>query len=147
VRIFKNIGKVLAGTLLFAVLAASLASAGTPVIIVHKDNPISSISKSDIARIFLGKKKSWESGSRITPGLMKSSNDTMKVFMKDYCNKSPKRFNAHWMRHVFSGSGQRPEEFSSSIQAIQYISTNRNGIAVIDSSKLPRGVKRLKITE
>lgn len=115
------------------------------VIMVHKSNPLSSISKEELSNIFLGKIVLWESGNRIAAGMLSTDNVQVKAFLRRICNKSVKRFNAHWMKYIFSGSGIRPQEFSSSINAFYFVGTNKNSIAIVDSSKKSNNVKFLKI--
>ena len=114
-------------------------------IIVHKSNPLSSISKEELSNIFLGKKVLWESGSRIVAGMISTDNDQIKGFLKRICNKSVKRFNAHWMKFIFSGSGIRPQEFSSSMNASYFVGSHKNSIAIVDAPIKSNNVKILKI--
>lgn len=114
-------------------------------IIVHKSNSLSSISKEELSNIFLGKKVLWESGNRIVAGMISTDNDQIKVFLKHICNKSVKRFNAHWMKFIFSGSGIRPQEFSSSMNASYFVGSNKNSIAIVDAPIKSNNVKILKV--
>ena len=117
------------------------------IIIVHKSNPLSVIKKEDLSNIFLGKQVLWDSGGRIMAGMLSTDSPEVKAFLKSVCNKSVKRFNAHWMKFIFSGLGVKPQEFTNSRRAIFFISGNKNAIAIIDKSKLSGNVKRIKIVD
>lgn len=134
----------LAAALLFFTAATW---AGEPVVIVNKNNIISSIDKKELATIFLGRKILWESGERIQPGLLATDNPAIKTFLEDICYKTPRRFNAHWMKRIFSGSGVRPIQFSSTNTAVQFVLSNPEAIVVIDESYLSDKVKRLEIVD
>lgn len=147
----------LAKTILISIIAtlamlttaqASNANASKDiVIIVHKSNPLTSISKKELANIFLGKMVLWDSGKRISAGMLPTDNLHIKDFLKQVCNKSVKRFNAHWMKFIFSGSGVRPKIFTSSINASYFVGSNKNAIAAVDELKLNSNIKLLKIVE
>lgn len=114
-------------------------------VIVHKSNPLSSITKDELSNIFLGKRVLWESGGRIVTAMLSTDNDQIRTFLKRICNKSVMRFNAHWMKFIFSGSGIRPQEFSSSMNASYFVGINKTSIAIVDVPIKSNNVKILTI--
>lgn len=115
------------------------------VIIVHKSNSLTSISEKELANIFLGKMTLWESGKRIKVGMLSTDEPQVKSFLKQVCHKSVKRFNAHWMKVIFSGSGIRPKTFTSSVNAAHFVGRNKNSIVVADKAKIKGNIKFLKV--
>ncbi len=145
--------KILRDTIFWLVLIIALlllptaAWAGEPIVLVNQSNSISSINKDELATIFLGRKTLWEDGKRIEPGLLATDNPTIKTFLKDICRKTPRRFNAHWMKHIFAGSGVRPAKFSSTNSAVQYVLSHPEAIVVVDEFHMLANVKRLKVID
>lgn len=127
------------------VLLANTAFAVEPIVIVHQDNPLTSINLDDLAKIYLGKKNFWQNGSRIQPGLLTTDNAVIVEFLEKVCHKSPRRYNVHWMKRVFSGSGKRPDKLSSTHQARRFVASKLGAIAVVDSFVETKGVRQLAI--
>lgn len=121
--------------------------AGEPIVIVNQNNSISSINKDELAQIFLGRKTLWEDGKRIEPGLLATNNSTIRIFLKEVCKKTPRRFNAHWMKRIFAGSGVRPATFSSVNSAVQYVLSHPEAIVVVDEFNMLSNVKRLEVID
>ena len=127
------------------VLSTNIVFAIEPVVIVNQDNPLTSISLDDLAKIYLGKTNFWQNGSRIQPGLLSTDNVAIVDFLLKVCRKSPRRYNVHWMKRVFSGSGKRPEKLSSASQARRFVASKLGAIAVVDSFDKTKGVRQLVI--
>ena len=121
-------------TLIVAVSTLSGAAAQDTVkIIVNPDVEVSSMSQAELARIYLGKKTLWDSGSRITPSLLNEKSPLTKEFLEENVRKTVRQYRAYWKRHLFSGKGTAPKTFSSSRQVANYVAENPGGIGVVDA--------------
>lgn len=120
-------------------------AAAEVVVVVHKSNSLSSISENELSSIFLGNKALWKNNERIDIGMLTTKSEDVEEFLREICHKSIKRYNAHWMKHVFSGSGTSPQQFRNSNAAMYFVDSNKNAIAVIDKSKVQGNVKIITV--
>lgn len=130
-----------------ALMSTASTRADNHAVIVNRSNSITSIDKEFLASIYLGRTILWENGERIKPGMIAVDSPSIKSFLKAVCSSTTRRFNAHWMKQIFSGSGIRPLDFSSSENAIRYIVSHPNAIAIVDGSSNLDKVKHLKIID
>lgn len=102
-------------------------------IIVNPDVDVSTLSQAEIARIYLGKKTFWDSGSRITPSLLNEQSPLTEAFLEESVRKTVRQYRAYWKRHLFSGKGTAPKTFTSSRQVANYVAENPGAIGVVDA--------------
>jgi len=102
-------------------------------IIVNAEVDVSNLTQAELARIYLGKKTLWDSGSRITPSLLNEKSPLTKDFLEESVRKTVRQYRAYWKRHLFSGKGTAPKTFSSSSQVANYVAENPGGIGVVDA--------------
>lgn len=139
------IKKIIVSVLL--TLMTTQISAAEIIAVVHKSNPLTSISENELSNIFLGNKTLWGNDQRISVGMLSTSNENIESFISDVLHKTIKRYNSHWMKHVFSGSGIRPKQFYTNNSAMHFVTNNKDSIALIEKSKIKGNVKRLPITK
>jgi ABC-type phosphate transport system substrate-binding protein len=103
-------------------------------IIVNADVEVGNLSQAEIARIYLGKKTFWDSGSRIAPSLLNEKSPLTEAFLEESVKKTVRQYRAYWKRHLFSGKGTAPKTFSSSRQVANYVADNPGAIGIVDAS-------------
>lgn len=141
----KIVALTLAGTL--AASTTSIAAAQTNVkVIVNPDVEIANLSQAELARIYLGKKTFWDSGSRITPSLLNEKSPLTEAFLEDSVKKTVRQYRAYWKRHLFSGKGTAPRTFASSRQVANYVADNPGAIGVVDASFQDDRVKVVELS-
>ena len=142
-----RIGKV---HLIVAILTAATLSQATAQesvkIIVNPDVEVSSLSQAELARIFLGKKTFWESGSRISPSLLNEKSEFTKLFLEESVRKTVRQYRAYWKRRLFSGQGTAPKTFASSEQVANYVVENPGAIGIVDASFTDNRVNVVEIS-
>ncbi|TDI47420.1 MAG: hypothetical protein E2P02_03245 [Acidobacteria bacterium] len=137
-----RVGKVHLIAAILAVTTLSQATAQESVkIIVNTEVEVSSLSQADLARIYLGKKTFWESGSRISPSLLHEKSQLTKLFLEESVRKTVRQYRAYWKRRLFSGQGTAPKTFASSKQVANYVADNPGAIGVVDASFADNRVK------
>lgn len=110
------------------------------VIIVNKNLPETSITKTDVKRIFLGRKQKWTNESPIRPVMLKGG-PVHEKFLSDYIEKTLQAFSIFWKREIVSGTGLPPISFDSEAEVIHYVSTTNGAIGYISSDTPSTGVK------
>lgn len=139
------------------ILTAVIASTATTLsraaaqdnvkIIVNEDVDVASLSRSEVARIYLGKKTFWESGSRITPSLLNEKSPLTQAFLEESVRKTVRQYRAYWKRHLFSGKGTAPKTFASSRQVANFVADNPGAIGVVDATFQDDRVKVIELAQ
>ncbi|MGL1957117.1 MAG: phosphate ABC transporter substrate-binding protein [Colwellia sp.] len=127
---------------LFILLTSSVASAEVAVIVNIKN--LSSISDSDVPRLFLGKLKKYSTGEAVTIINLKYKEAIRNEFEKKSLKKSASQVKAYWSKLMFSGKGKPPKEFASDKEVIAFVTANVNAIAYVDAKSVDDSVKVVK---
>ena len=127
----------LATFLLFSLVVSSSASGNSYVVMSSTDSTVKeNIDIADLRDIFLGNRLFWRNGERIFPAHIPKETQKMKVFLNQVLSMSPRKFNKHWRRRLFSGKGHPPLELDSDRKTIDYVKTTNGAIGVI--GRLPK---------
>ena len=135
----------LAAVLAVMSLFFSVPSYSDIVVIVNAKNSVSSISKSDLNRIFLGKKSEFGNGQKAIPVNQYYSSDIRAKFDKQFLRKSPQQSKAYWSKQLFTGAGKPPMEMPGDLDVLQEVAKNEDMIGYVDSSALNESVKVLTV--
>ncbi|GAF01855.1 hypothetical protein [Saccharicrinis fermentans] len=135
-------------TVLF-ILAVSLmlgnVHAQSYKVIVNNINEIGSISKKELAMVFLKKKKKWENGVMIIPVDQSVRAKVRASFSQDVFNKSVAAIRSYWQRAIFSGMATAPVEKPTDKEIIAFVKNNKGAIGYVSSATSTAGVKTLVI--
>lgn len=110
------------------------------VIVVSSKSAVASLSKDQVADIYLGNVKEFPGGGQALP-LLPSSGGTRTEFFEKVLGKNEAQAKAIWSRLVFSGKGSAPRDVADSAEAIKLIAANPNCIGVIEKSAVNSSVK------
>lgn len=115
------------------------ALGGSLSIIVSKDTKIPKASKTEVSRIFLGKKNSL-GGVKLKPVDYSDENlPLVRKFRKAILKKSRTKYKVYWSSRIFTGKGVPPKSVADTQKAmIKYVIENPGTIAVIDSDNLTK---------
>ena len=123
--------------LLWAVCQPSLADV---VVIVHPSNA-NSLDNATIARIFLGKSKTFPDGAQAVPINLQEGSPASDAFNATVLGKNGSQLKAYWSQLVFTGKGAPPKQVDSEDELKKLIAANPNMIGYIDAAKLDASVK------
>jgi len=114
------------------------------ILVVNKANSTASLSKQDVKKIFLGKKTTWDDGSKIEL-LTQPDSSAHKPFVKTMVGKSPAQFEMFWKKAVFTGTGTPPMELTDAKAVKDAVSTKPGAISYIPPDKLDATVNKLEV--
>ncbi len=137
--IFKNVSSIKLVTALALCSCVSFANAGA-VVVVGASSPIGAASKSDIVKVFLGKKKALP-GSAVIPIDQDSGNSAHTDFYKNTIKKTDAQLKSYWSRLIFTGKGQAPQVVGNDGDIKSMVATNPNFIGYIEESSVDGTVK------
>jgi ABC-type phosphate transport system substrate-binding protein len=137
---FYRIGLAITG------IALSLGSAvgqADVVAVVSAHSAITSLSKSEVADIFLGKTTRFPDGKAVTPIDQAESSPLRDEFYLKFTGKSPAQLRAHWSKILFTGRGQPPPVAQSSVEIKKRIVADPDAIGYIERTMVDGSVKIL----
>ena len=109
-------------------------------VIVNSANSDNLDTKS-IKRIYLGKSKSFPSGSKVTVLSLSDDAKETEEFRQVALKKSNRQYKAYWSKLAFTGKGTPPKEFASASDIITAIKNDVNAIGFVDSSEVKGDVR------
>ncbi len=126
----------------------SSAQASGFKIIVHPDNPATSLVAKDVSNLLLKKKPRWdENGFRepATPIDLNGNSSTREEFSKAVHGRSVSKIKSYWQRQIFTGTAAPPHEAASDAEVIAFVSSNPGAIGYVSSGARLDGVKELAL--
>jgi ABC-type phosphate transport system substrate-binding protein len=144
----KKLTKILLTSLILFLISSSVysQSGNSYKIIVNKSNPVESISKKNVSKIFLKKTTIWDNGEKIFPVDLNTKSSLREKFSKDIHGKSVSAINAYWRKQIFSGNSVPPVEKSSNRDVLAYVKGKSGAIGYVSVNTVVTGVKVLEIT-
>jgi ABC-type phosphate transport system substrate-binding protein len=128
----------LAATLTLGI--ASFAWAEVAVI-VHPSAGFDSLTEDDVARLFLGKSKSFPAGAQAVPVNQNEGSAARDKFNEAICKKNASQYKAYWSQLVFTGKGTPPKDAGDDAAVRTLIAANPNMIGYVDAGAVDATVK------
>jgi len=125
---------------LIGFMALSAAAVAEPIVIVNENVAIQELSRADAAKVFLGKKKTWDNGDPIVAGTLEAGT-VHDAFIQQVVKKSNAQFATYWKKLVFTGRGQAPKSFASEADLAAFVARTPGAIGYIDAATPHPGAK------
>ena len=129
--------------IVLALCVAASATAADVVAVVSAKNPVTTLSKSQIADIFLGKANRFPDGRPASPVDQVEGLPARDAFYLKFAGKSPAQIKAHWSKIIFTGRGQPPHEVANGVEVKKHIVENPNSIGYIEQNLVDDSVRVL----
>jgi hypothetical protein len=130
---------------LLIALAAMPAMADV-VAVVSSRSAVTTLSKSQITDIFLGKTVRFPDGSPAVPIDQTEGEPVRDEFYSNFTGKSVAQVKAYWSKIIFTGRGQPPRAVANSLAMKELIIGNTAAIGYIDAKLLDDTVRMVKVT-
>lgn len=122
--------------------------AGSYQVIVNDGNPVSTLTRTEISRLFLKKTVTWKGGGEVVPIDLAEDSELRKRFSKGVLKKDVAAVKGYWQQLVFTGRGVPPVEKASEAEVMAYVAANRNAVGYVSLGiPLASGVKTIRVTE
>ena len=102
-------------------------------VVVHPTNT-TAMETSEIAKLYLGRSKSFADGTAAIPLALSESSAATPIFNEKILNKTGSQMKAYWSKLVFTGKGSPPKEVESDAEMIALISQNPSLIGYVDKA-------------
>lgn len=134
----KSILNVLFGTLFYA---SSAFCSEQLVVVVNADNPVNTLTKSEVIDIFMGKYLAYPNGDLASPIELNDDNLLKENFYQNLIGRSVASVNAYWARLKFTGRKRKASVLASEEEVIGQLNETKFAIGYIRESKLTDNLK------
>jgi ABC-type phosphate transport system substrate-binding protein len=116
-------------------------------VVVHRNNPIESITRAKLSSIYMKRTRSWGDGCEIVPVDQPASSPVRERFSRAIHGKNVAYVTRYWQRLIFSGRGVPPRQLQNDAAVLALVKNSREAIGYIDrDTPLGDGVKVLSVT-
>lgn len=122
----KALGWILLSSLTVCAARADL------VVVVSAQNPIGSLSRAELADIYLGRRQRFPDGAQVVPIDQKDSSVAYEEFYGAYLGRSLAQVTAHWSKLIFTGRGHPPRAVADAGAAAEIVAANPHAIGYIE---------------
>lgn len=126
--------------LVYGLLFTSFSALANVSVIVHPSNS-NTIDTALIEKIYTGKAKAFDDGTKITAVRLSESNPLTEEFNGKALNKSASQLKAYWSKLIFTGKGTPPKEVDSDAEMLKLVAANPDHIGFVSSSAVTGDVK------
>ena len=125
--------------LLTTLLLADAAGGAEPGlrVVVNEANPVTSLSREELADLFLKKVSSWGDGTLVLP--------VDQLERDGILRKSSNAVRAYWQQRIFAGRDIPPPERESDGAVLAFVRRNRGAIGYVSAESSTAGVKALTV--
>jgi ABC-type phosphate transport system substrate-binding protein len=124
-----------------AVFGFSSVAFAEIAVIVNPSAGFDSLTEDDVARIFLGKSKSFPGGAQAVPVNQNEGAAARDRFNEGVCKKNASQYKAYWSQLVFTGKGTPPKDAGDDAAVKALVAANPNMIGYVDAGAVDASVK------
>ena len=115
-------------------------------VVVHRNNPIGSISRAELSAVYMKRRRSWRDGRRIVPVDQHPRERVREQFSRAVHGKNAAYVTRYWQRLIFSGRGIPPPQLQNDAAVLELVRNHRDAIGYIGRDTPPGdGVKVIAV--
>lgn len=142
--------KIIARSLLLALIwlgvaSGTVASDDSFKLVVHRDNPVSEVSREFLKAAFLRKVFNWAHGGPVRPIELRPEFGARDRFIREILGKTPAQLRSYWAQRIFSGTAIPPLQAESPAAAVAYVAQNPGAVTYVPSNTDVRRVKVIAV--
>jgi ABC-type phosphate transport system substrate-binding protein len=115
------------------------------LLVVNSENPVNSLSRDDVSKLFLGKVGRWEHGEEVLPADQSSDSALRERFSDEIHGRSVSAIKAYWQQQVFAGQGVGPPELGSDSEVVDHVQRHSGAIGYVSAKTSTKDVKVIEI--
>jgi ABC-type phosphate transport system substrate-binding protein len=139
-RRLKHIGLTAIG---LALSLANSAAEADVVAVVSAKSAVTTLSKSQVVDIFLGRAVRFPDGGKAVPIDQAEGSLARNEFYATFASKSAVQLKAHWSKIIFTGRGQPPKSVANSAETKKSLAADPNAIGYIERAMADGSVRVL----
>ena len=102
-------------------------------IVVHRTNPIDSLSRSQISSFLLKKKNRWPSGDEVDPVDLDGRSSVRASMSQVIHQRSVASIKNYWQRQIFAGYNTPPPELEDDTKILEFVNDNPGAIGYVSA--------------
>lgn len=102
-------------------------------VVVNAANPVSTISRDELSRLFLKKVTTWSSGRPVQLVDQAEASPVRREFTKAVHRKEISSVKGYWQTMIFAGRAIPPSEKQSDADVIAFVAANPNAIGYVSA--------------
>ncbi|MCS5711659.1 hypothetical protein [Candidatus Berkiella aquae] len=111
------------------------------VVISNHQLPVTSLSRDEVYRIYLGKTKFLPNGTKVIPIDQKMGAVSRCQFYKSIIHKTETEIKSYWSRVIFTGQGNPPLQQDDDLAVKEMVAKDTHCLGYIDKSLVDQSVK------
>ena len=115
------------------------------VVIVNPANPVNSLGKDFIRRVFLKKLTRWDNDETIRPVDLSAKSEVRWLFCVRVLERSIDAVKSYWQQRIFSGRDIPPPELASEEAVVDYVKRYPGAIGYVSKATNLVGTKVLTV--
>ena len=115
--------------------------------IVNQENPVESMKRSEVSKLFLKKIRTWEHGVVVLPVDLVGTSPVRDKFSREVHGKSVTTVKNYWQQQIFSGRNAPPPEKSSDAEVLAFVKASPGAIGYVSGEADVEEVKVLKVED
>jgi ABC-type phosphate transport system substrate-binding protein len=115
------------------------------VAVVSSKSTVTTLSKTQITDIFLGKTSHFPDGSRAVPIDQNEGTLARDLFYSTFTGESAAQLKAHWAKIIFTGRGQPPKALPNSAAVKTLVAENPAAIGYIEEIFVDETLRVVKV--
>jgi len=104
------------------------------LIIVHPGNPVTDVSRSFLADLYLKRSTRWDDGELARPIDQRADSAIRRTFSESVLKRSIAAVKRYWQQRIFSGRDLPPPELDSDDAVVAYVATHRGAIGYVSGT-------------
>jgi ABC-type phosphate transport system substrate-binding protein len=103
-------------------------------VVVNAANPMTTISRDELSRLFLKKVTTWSSGRPVMLVDQAEASPVRRDFTKAVHRKEVSSVKGYWQTMIFAGRAVPPSEKPSDAEVIAFVGANPNAIGYVSAA-------------
>ena len=128
---------------LFLTLGVCSSVFAEDVVVVNPASALAAISDDQLKDLFLGKKITWDDGSKVIVVVPKDGPANEALMRR--LGKNTQQFQTGWKKLVFTGKGAMPEQVESEDAVVSFVAKTPGAIALVSQAAIKDGVKAIPV--
>lgn len=136
---FLLLSAVLATALLWGIAGSShgqessIGATDSFKIVVHRTNPLDSMTRSQISSFLLKKKNRWPSGGGVDPVDLDGRSSVRASMSQAIHQRSVASIKNYWQRQIFAGYNTPPPELEDDAKVVDFVKENPGAIGYVSA--------------
>jgi ABC-type phosphate transport system substrate-binding protein len=114
-------------------VTSTLSAQNAFSVIVHESSPVTSLTTTELSRIFLKKTVRWSDGQTVQPADQAESSSVRRAFSQAVHGRPVPAIKVYWQQQIFAGLNVPPLEKASDREVMQFVAGNPAAIGYVSS--------------